>query len=117
MTKSYYSILGVADGASFQEIKQAHRTLSAKYHPDVATAPDAAQKYQAIQEAFAVLSNPDKRQRYDKMLNESMPTELLNQFRKVQRVKQTVIKSEPTTDSYPRFGDFSPLFQIKKTNL
>ncbi len=72
MTKrDYYEVLGVAKGASDDEIKKAYRKLAMKYHPDrVATMPDAEkkqaeEKFKELQEAYAVLSDPQKKQMYD----------------------------------------------------
>lgn len=62
----YYSILGVSKTASADEIKKAYRKLARKYHPDIN--PDneeAKRKFQQINEANEVLSDPDKRKKYD----------------------------------------------------
>lgn len=63
--KDYYKILGVNRDASLQEIKRAYRKLALKYHPDKSKRPDATKKFQDIGEAYSVLSDPSKRQRYD----------------------------------------------------
>jgi molecular chaperone DnaJ len=66
MTKrDYYEVLGVNRGASPEELKSAFRTLARKYHPDVNKEPDAEEKFKEINEAYAVLSDPDKRRAYD----------------------------------------------------
>ncbi len=64
--RDYYEVLGVAKGASADEIKSAYRKLAMKWHPD--RNPDnteAKEKFQEASEAYEVLSNPEKRQRYD----------------------------------------------------
>lgn len=64
--RDYYDILGIARSASADEIKKAYRTLSRKYHPDMA--PDdksADQKFKEVQEAYEVLRDEDKRKQYD----------------------------------------------------
>ena len=63
--RDYYEVLGIAKGASEDEIKKAYRSLAKKYHPDVNKAPDAADKFKEINEAYEVLSDPQKRQNYD----------------------------------------------------
>lgn len=64
--RDYYEILGVSKDADDKEIKSAFRRLAKKYHPDVSKEPDAAEKFKEAQEAYAVLSDPDKRSKYDK---------------------------------------------------
>jgi molecular chaperone DnaJ len=64
--KDYYSILGVKRDASEQEIKQAYRRLARKYHPDVNPGNKSAEaKFKEINEAYEVLSDKEKRQKYD----------------------------------------------------
>jgi DnaJ-class molecular chaperone with C-terminal Zn finger domain len=61
----YYEILGVARGASEAEIKKAYRKLAQQWHPDVNAEAAAAVKFKEINEAYQVLSDPERRQRYD----------------------------------------------------
>lgn len=63
--RDYYEVLGVKKDASDAEIKRAYRKLAAKYHPDVNHEPGAEQKFKEINEANEVLSDADKRARYD----------------------------------------------------
>lgn len=63
--KDYYEVLGVSKTASQDEIKSAFRKLAKKYHPDVSKEPDAESKFKEAQEAYAVLSDEDKRRQYD----------------------------------------------------
>lgn len=64
--KDYYEVLGVSRDADADEIKKAYRKRARKYHPDVYTGADAEEKFKEINEAYQVLSDPDKRARYDR---------------------------------------------------
>lgn len=66
MARDYYEILGISRTASADEIKRAFRQLGKKYHPDVNSEPGAQEKFQEINEAYQVLSDPDKRRAYDR---------------------------------------------------
>ena len=63
--RDYYAILGVDRKADDKTIKSAYRKLARKYHPDVAKTKDATERFKEISEAYAVLSDPEKRRRYD----------------------------------------------------
>jgi len=65
MTKDYYEILGVQRDASIDDIKKSYRNLAKKYHPDINKDPGAADKFKEISEAYAVLSDKEKRKKYD----------------------------------------------------
>lgn len=65
--KDYYKILGVDKNASEQEIKSAYRRLARKYHPDVNKEKGATERFKEINEAYAVLSDPEKRKKYDQL--------------------------------------------------
>lgn len=74
MTKNYYDVLGVSKQASDQDIKRAYRKLAKQYHPDVNKEPGAQDQFKAIQEAFDVLSDPDKKANYDRYGSPEGPT-------------------------------------------
>jgi molecular chaperone DnaJ len=63
--RDYYEVLGVSKNASKDEIKDAYRKLAMQYHPDRNKAADAEDKFKEISEAYAVLSDDQKRQQYD----------------------------------------------------
>lgn len=63
--RDYYEVLGLDRAATQEQIKQAYRQLAMQWHPDRNTAPDAADRFKEIAEAYAVLSDPNKRQAYD----------------------------------------------------
>src|ERR1700736_1323655 len=64
--KDYYKVLGISKSASGDDIKKAFRKLARKYHPDVNPGDKKAEeKFKEINEAYEVLSDPDKRRKYD----------------------------------------------------
>ncbi len=65
MAKDYYKTLGIEKDASEEQIRKSFRDLAKKYHPDVSTEPNAEEKFKEIQEAYAVLSDKEKRAQYD----------------------------------------------------
>ncbi|XQP55626.1 MAG: DnaJ C-terminal domain-containing protein [Mycoplasmoidaceae bacterium] len=64
--RDYYEVLGLNKDATEQDIKKAFRHLAMKYHPDRNKAPDAEEKFKEINEAYAVLSDKEKRATYDR---------------------------------------------------
>ena len=65
--KDYYRILGVDRKADDKTIKSAYRRLARKHHPDVAKGKDSGDRFKEINEAYEVLSDPEKRRRYDSL--------------------------------------------------
>lgn len=79
--KDYYTILGVSENASFDEIRKSYRKLSLKYHPDKG---GTKEKFNEISEAYEVLSDKDKREQYNMhkngIPNEVDPSKIFNMF-------------------------------------
>ncbi|MDR0900688.1 MAG: molecular chaperone DnaJ, partial [Methanobrevibacter sp.] len=63
--RDYYDVLGIDKGSDPKEIKKAYRKLAMKYHPDVSEDEEATEKFKEISEAYAVLSDDEKRKTYD----------------------------------------------------
>ena len=64
--RDYYEVLGIARSATDEEIKRAFRKLAFKYHPDRNRDDGAEEKFKEVNEAYEVLSDPDKRAAYDR---------------------------------------------------
>lgn len=107
----YYKLLGVSKTASVKEIKSAYRKLARKYHPDLnPNDKDAKKKFQQINEANEVLSDPEKRKKYDQYGKDWQHSEQFdNQKQQYQRQA-----SNPRSGGYSDFepeGDFSDFFE------
>ncbi len=68
--RDYYEVLGVSKDVDEKQLKSAFRSLARKFHPDKNDSPDADDKFKEIQEAYAVLSDSQKRQQYDRFGHE-----------------------------------------------
>ena len=66
MGKDYYKILGIAKGASEDDVRKAYRKMALKFHPDKNKSAGAEEKFKEIAEAYEVLSDKRKRDVYDK---------------------------------------------------
>lgn len=67
-SKDFYQILGISEKASAEEVKKAYRKLAKQYHPDAnPNKPEASEMFKQVSEAHSVLSDPDKRKKYDTM--------------------------------------------------
>ena len=74
--KDYYRVLKVGPTADDATIKAAFRRLALRYHPDVARSKRAARWFPNIQEAYAVLADPEKRREYDRAYRDRKPASL-----------------------------------------
>ncbi len=66
--KTHYEVLGVPMGATAEQIRKRYRELVRRYHPDVNPSPEAKERFLQIQEAYQVLSDPERRRHYDALL-------------------------------------------------
>jgi len=78
--RDYYEVLGVPRSASPDELKSAFRGLARKFHPDVSDDPDAEEKFKEINEAYAVLSDNEKRASYDRYGHAGVNTQGMPDF-------------------------------------
>ena len=90
MFKDYYKILGVSTSATPDEVRTAYRNLCKQWHPDVNADADATAKMQDINEAYLILKDPAKRQRYD---------EEYARFKEYERQKRTKSNQESKSNS------------------
>jgi curved DNA-binding protein len=109
----YYKILGVEKNASDEDIRKAYRKLARKYHPDLnPNDTDANKKFQQINEANEVLSDPEKRKKYDQYGNDWKHAEQFEQARQSQsRQQQTTGSWDKSFSGNFEEGDFSDFFE------
>ena len=100
--QDYYVILEISQNASQEEIKNAYRKLALKYHPDRNKSPDAEEKFKEASEAYAILSDPVKRQQYDALGSEGI---------KKQYKQEDIYDRQNFRDTFSEFGfDANNLF-------
>ena len=109
-SKDYYQILGVNRNASEKEIKQAYRRLARRYHPDINPGDKSAEaKFKEINAAYEVLSNPEKRKKYDQFGEQWEYAEQFAKSRGQERVRWDFGRGG-TTFEYGDLSDFGDIF-------
>ncbi|QQE66634.1 hypothetical protein GFS31_33340 [Leptolyngbya sp. BL0902] len=99
--ETYYDRLGVKPTASPQQIRQAFRELSKLYHPDTTTLPEeeATEKFQQLNEAYGILSSPDRRWTYDKQVGYSRIS-VMQPLEPLSRASSTVPRRKEPSNLY-----------------
>jgi hypothetical protein len=97
LANTYYAILGLYPSASAIEIRRAYRDLSKRYHPDTTELPTeiATAKFQQLNEAYAILSNPERRSLYDLKIGYSR----LNVIQSPPDLRQATVSQQQWPDS------------------
>lgn len=105
--KDYYEVLGVPKTAGEKEIKSAYRKLARKWHPDANpdNPKEAEEKFKELQEAYAVLSDPEKRQKYD-----VLGSDWESAARQAEQQQRYRTQHEPSTFEFDGFSDFFDTF-------
>lgn len=98
--RDYYNILGVQKNASKDEIKASYKKLAKQYHPDVNKGKDSEEKFKELSEAYAVLSDDQKRAQYDQFGHDTFD----------QRFSQEDIFRNFDFDIFREFGNFDSIF-------
>lgn len=108
----YYQILGVPKTASDAEIKSAYRKLARKYHPDLnPNNKEAERKFKEANEANEVLSDPEKRKKYDAYGKDWQHADEIERARQQQRQQSQRQSSRPFSEEDFAGGDFSDFFE------
>ncbi|MGG7037061.1 MAG: DnaJ C-terminal domain-containing protein [Flavobacterium sp.] len=107
----YYKILEIDKNATPEEIKKAYRKLARKWHPDLnPNDKEAHKKFQQINEANEVLSDPEKRKKYDKYGKDWEQGEEFEKYRQTQQQRQSYSGGQPFSGGFGG-GDFSDFFE------
>jgi len=99
--KDYYEVLGVPKNASIDEIKKAYRKLAMQYHPDRNKSKEAEEKFKEISEAYAVLSDPEKRTQYDMYGHDAFS----NRY-----TQEDIFRGADFSDIFEEFGNLGDIF-------
>lgn len=86
----YYELLHIDEAATFDQIHKAYRALAMQYHPDRNSTPDAVSMMSSINEAYSVLSEPDRRRSYDETRARSQPFDMAGSI--LRAASETLLK-------------------------
>ena len=106
--KDYYETLNVKKNANESEIKNSYRKLALKYHPDKNTSSGAEEKFKEISEAYAVLSNKEKRKLYDESGHDGINQKYTSAVNNIHWI--------PFFQSYVEINDFQYKYGEKRRN-
>lgn len=104
--RDYYEVLGVSRDASREELKNIYRKLALKYHPDRNKTPEAEEKFKEISEAYAILSDEEKRMQYDRFGHPG-----IGQRYSYEEIFRSVDFDEVFRDLGFSFGGFDSIFE------
>ncbi|MDR2338079.1 MAG: DnaJ domain-containing protein [Deltaproteobacteria bacterium] len=115
--QDYYKILGISNTATTEEIRSAFRKLAKQYHPDINKTKNAEERFKLINEAYEVLSNPDRRSRYDQFgsnfgAGQNIKDVDLDKFAKMFETGRANPFSSKDRQSKRTSGGFSDFFDI-----
>ena len=102
--RDYYDVLGVSRNASLEEIKKAYRKLALEWHPDRNKSPEAEERFKEINEAYEVLSDPEKRAAYDQFGHTAFTPGGMGGFEGFPGGFTRTYKKGPFTYTYTTFG-------------
>jgi len=102
--RDYYDVLGVSRDASLEEIKKAYRKLALEWHPDRNKSPEAEERFKEINEAYEVLSDPEKRAAYDQFGHAAFTPGGMGGFEGFPGGFTRTYKKGPFTYTYTTFG-------------
>ncbi len=114
MKKNLYQILGVTKDATMDQIKSAYRKLAKKYHPDVHPGDEECEKkFQEITEAYSILSDENKRKKYDAGFSDAQSAQENRQETRERKTQQTgtydsKVDFENINKTFERFFGFDP---------